>query len=108
MHRMQKAVAFSMASGFPPSEAFALFCGSLLHSVIGNVGRTLRAKGEDGMEKTEMIDPRDGLVIEYVSTGWMIVEAVGSLFAGILASSTALEAFGIDSLIEIVAGATLI
>jgi divalent metal cation (Fe/Co/Zn/Cd) transporter len=35
-----------------------------------------------------------------------MVEAVGSLFAGILASSTALEAFGIDSLIEIVAGAT--
>jgi divalent metal cation (Fe/Co/Zn/Cd) transporter len=60
------------------------------------------------MEKTKRIDPRDGLVIEYVSTGWMIVEAVGSLFAGILASSTALEAFGIDSLIEIVAGATLI
>jgi hypothetical protein len=60
------------------------------------------------MEKTKRIDPRDGLVIEYVSTGWMLVEAVGSLFAGILASSTALEAFGIDSLIEIVAGATLI
>jgi hypothetical protein len=36
---MQKAVAFSMAGGFPASEAFSLFCGSLLHSVIWNVAK---------------------------------------------------------------------
>jgi len=38
----------------------------------------------------------------------MVLEAVGSLVAGISASSTALEAFGIDSVIEIVGGVTLI
>lgn len=37
---MQKAVAFSIADGFPPSEVFAQFFGRLLHSVIWNVRST--------------------------------------------------------------------
>ncbi len=42
-----------------------------------------------------------GLVLEYFSVGWMLVEVVGSIVAGVLASSYALIAFGSDSLIEI-------
>ena len=40
-------------------------------------------------------------MLEYLSVGWMLVEVIGSIAAGILASSYALIAFGSDSLIEI-------
>ena len=42
-----------------------------------------------------------GLMLEYFSLAWMLVEVVGSIAAGLFASSYALIAFGIDSLIEI-------
>ncbi len=42
-----------------------------------------------------------GLVIEYVSLAWMIVETVGAIFAGVLAGSVALLAFGGDSIVEL-------
>ena len=35
---MQKAGAYFTYGGFPQTEAFAYFCGNLLHSVIWNVG----------------------------------------------------------------------
>jgi len=54
------------------------------------------------------VNLRTGLVLEYISVVWMVLEAAGSLAAGISSSSTALEAFGIDSVIEIVGGVTLI
>ncbi len=40
-------------------------------------------------------------MLEYFSIGWMLVEVVGSIVAGVFASSYALLAFGGDSLIEI-------
>ncbi|MDA4111912.1 MAG: cation transporter [Thaumarchaeota archaeon] len=43
-----------------------------------------------------------GLMIEYASISWMVVEVAGALAAGILASSFALIAFGSDSIIELV------
>lgn len=45
---------------------------------------------------------RAGLRLEYFSVGWMLVEVIGSIAAGVLASSFALIAFGSDSFIEIV------
>ncbi len=49
-----------------------------------------------------------GIKIEVTSIVWMIMEALGTLIAGIMASSVALESFGIDSVIEIIAGVTLL
>ncbi len=43
-----------------------------------------------------------GLLLEYVSTAWMTVESIVSVFAGLLAGSMALVAFGGDSFIELV------
>lgn len=44
---------------------------------------------------------RKGVVLEYFAVGWMLVEVIGSIAAGIIASSFALIAFGADSLVEI-------
>lgn len=46
--------------------------------------------------------------IEIISVAWMIIEAVGTLVAGVMASSTSLEVFGIDSVIEIIGSVTLL
>ena len=43
-----------------------------------------------------------GLLLEYVSIGWMTVESIVSVLAGITAGSLALVAFGGDSLVELV------
>jgi hypothetical protein len=45
-----------------------------------------------------------GIKVEYFSTAWMIVEALGSVGFGLLAGSFALLAFGSDSLIELLSG----
>jgi divalent metal cation (Fe/Co/Zn/Cd) transporter len=42
-----------------------------------------------------------GLVVEYISIGWMMVEVAGSFIAAYLASSFALATFGADSVIEL-------
>lgn len=47
---------------------------------------------------------RLGLMVEYVSLGWMIVEVIGSIGIGLLSSSLALIAFGSDSLVELISG----
>jgi divalent metal cation (Fe/Co/Zn/Cd) transporter len=46
--------------------------------------------------------------IEIVTVAWMLVEAAIAIAAGILARSVLLTAFGIDSVIELVSGATLL
>lgn len=51
---------------------------------------------------------RKGVNIEIVSISWMVVEAVTGIGAGIAAHSLALVAFGADSVIELVAGLTLL
>src|SRR5712692_4860633 len=47
---------------------------------------------------------RQGLLIEYLSLGWMAVEVAGSIGVGLLSSSFALLAFGSDSFVEILSG----
>ena len=49
-----------------------------------------------------------GIQIEWLSAVWMVIEALVALFAGILAHSIALIAFGADSVIELVAGGALL
>jgi divalent metal cation (Fe/Co/Zn/Cd) transporter len=49
-----------------------------------------------------------GLWLEYASMAWMTVEAAVAITAGIIASSIALIAFGLDSVVEFAAGAIVI
>jgi divalent metal cation (Fe/Co/Zn/Cd) transporter len=45
-----------------------------------------------------------GIKVEYLSSAWMMVEALGSLGFGLMAGSFALLAFGGDSLVELISG----
>lgn len=51
---------------------------------------------------------RHGVHLEIFTVLWMLVEAVVSIGAGVLARSALLTAFGIDSVIELVSGAILL
>ena len=51
---------------------------------------------------------RHGVRLETLTVGWMAVEAVLAIGAGIAARSVLLTAFGADSLIELLSGATLL
>ena len=49
-----------------------------------------------------------GLWLEYFTIGWNIVEGVVALSAGIVAGSSALVAFGVDSSIEVISATALL
>ena len=51
---------------------------------------------------------RTGRRLEYLTIGWNVLEAVVSIWAGVLAGSTALIGFGVDSTIEGSSGAILL
>ncbi|MDX1643190.1 MAG: cation transporter [Thermoanaerobaculia bacterium] len=51
---------------------------------------------------------RRGRVLEYLTLGWNLVEAVVAITAGALAGSSALLGFGLDSVIESSSGAVLL
>ena len=53
-------------------------------------------------------DLHKGLVLEYFTVGWNIVEAAVGLVAGTLAGSVALVGFALDSLVEASSGGILI
>jgi len=50
----------------------------------------------------------EGRRLEYFTIGWNVLEALVSIWAGLVAGSTALVGFGIDSVIESSSGATLL
>jgi divalent metal cation (Fe/Co/Zn/Cd) transporter len=49
-----------------------------------------------------------GLLLEYVTVGWNVVEGVIAVAAGVLAGSPALIGFGADSFVETISGGVLI
>jgi divalent metal cation (Fe/Co/Zn/Cd) transporter len=51
---------------------------------------------------------RRGVLLEYLTIGYNFIEAAVAIAAGIAAGSLALIAFGLDSVIEIVAGAAVL
>ena len=51
---------------------------------------------------------RRGFWLEYASMAWMTVEAAAAITAGVIASSIALVAFGLDSVIEFAAAAVVV
>jgi divalent metal cation (Fe/Co/Zn/Cd) transporter len=65
-------------------------------------------KGAPQMSRPEMRLLLRGLVIEYVSLAWMIIESLVSISAGYAASSLALLAFGGDSIVELVSSLTVV
>ncbi len=46
-------------------------------------------------------DLRAGVIVEWVTIGWMVIEAAVALSAGVMAGSIALAAFGVDSVLEL-------
>jgi divalent metal cation (Fe/Co/Zn/Cd) transporter len=51
---------------------------------------------------------RDAFRLEWLTIGWMVVEAVVALASGIAAGSLVLVAFGLDSVIELVSAGVLV
>jgi divalent metal cation (Fe/Co/Zn/Cd) transporter len=59
--------------------------------------------------KTFRIDNvRRGRLLEYLTIGWNLLEAIVSVGAGIISGSVSLVGFGVDSLIECASGCTLL
>src|SRR5260221_9335132 len=61
-----------------------------------------------GIPTSRATNVQQGIRIEVFTVLWMVVEAVVSIGAGILAGSALLTAFGIDSLIELISGGVLL
>ena len=51
---------------------------------------------------------RRGLVLEYLTIGWNVIEAAVAVAAGVAAGSIALVGFGFDSTIEVVAASVVV
>lgn len=58
------------------------------------------------MEKAQLV--KKGLILEYFTVGYNIIEAVLSILFGRMAHSIALVAFGLDSIVESLSGCVLI
>lgn len=59
-------------------------------------------------EPSAAVHLREGRRLEYLTVGWNVLEAIVSVWAGVVAGSTALIGFGIDSMIEVSSGAVLL
>jgi Co/Zn/Cd efflux system component len=57
-------------------------------------------------DRTQLI--RKAFRLEWLTIGWMVVEAVVALASGIAAGSLVLVAFGLDSVIELVSAGVLV
>lgn len=53
-------------------------------------------------------DLRTGIRVEWLTIGWMVLEAAVAVWAGVAARSIALIAFGLDSVLEIVSGVVVL
>jgi cation diffusion facilitator family transporter len=51
---------------------------------------------------------RRGLLLEYFTVGWNVLEGIIAIAAGVASGSVALVAFGIDSFVETISGVVLI
>jgi hypothetical protein len=52
-------------------------------------------------------DLKRALLLTYITLGWMTIEGAAALLLGWVSKSLLLEAFGIDSLIELFSGGVL-
>src|SRR5262249_6099805 len=58
------------------------------------------------IDRTPLI--REAFRLEWLTRGWMVVEAVVALASGIAAGSLVLVAFGLDSVIELISAGVLV
>jgi len=75
----------------------------------------MSARIEERLETTDVShvgqrsdDVRFALLLTYITLGWMTIEAAASLLLGWASKSLLLEAFGIDSVIELFSAAVLL
>src|SRR5437762_6857961 len=75
----------------------------------------MSARTEERLETTDASRIRDrfddlrlALLLTYITIGWMTIEGAASLLLGWASKSLLLEAFGIDSIIELFSGAVLL
>jgi divalent metal cation (Fe/Co/Zn/Cd) transporter len=76
---------------------------------------TMSARIEEDLERTDAShirqrsdDVRFALLLTYITLAWMTVEGAASLLLGWMSKSLLLEAFGIDSVIELFSAAVLL
>ena len=55
-----------------------------------------------------MTNIQKGLLLELFTIFWMMIEATLAIYSGIIAKSTLLAAFGIDSIIELISGGVIL
>ncbi|MFC1724336.1 cation diffusion facilitator family transporter [candidate division KSB1 bacterium] len=60
------------------------------------------------MNSSRKSDIKRGILLEWFTIGWNFLEAFIAIIAGVIAGSIALVGFGIDSVIEFIAGITLL
>lgn len=60
------------------------------------------------MTSDRTTDVRAGIVLEWITIAWMIVEVVGSIVTAMGAGSVSLLAFGLDSLVELASAGVLV
>src|SRR5579872_4016323 len=59
-------------------------------------------------QKGRLRQVRLGIWIEFVTLFWMVIEASVALTTGFMTRSVSLQGFGIDSIIELIAGSILL
>ncbi|MBF0425728.1 MAG: cation transporter [Magnetococcales bacterium] len=74
----------------------------------GAEGATIPSSCACGCGETRAADLRQARRLEYLSLGWVCIEAGVGIAAGVTADSTALIGFGVDSLIEMAAAMILL
>jgi divalent metal cation (Fe/Co/Zn/Cd) transporter len=86
----------------------------LIQNDRANAGQsTMSARTEERLEPTDGLhirqqDVRFALLLTYITIGWMTIEGAASLLLGWASKSLLLEAFGIDSVIELFSAAVLL
>src|SRR5271166_4209492 len=61
---------------------------------------------KQSVERVALI--RDAFTLEWLTIGWMTIEAVVAIVSGVTAGSLVLVAFGLDSVIELISAGVLI
>lgn len=65
-----------------------------------------RTKADTNVYRKAVI--RSALRVEWLTAGWLVIEAVAGIYAAVVAHSLTLLTFGIDSLIELASAAVLL
>lgn len=108
-NKRQARSRVSMTLGGLPPSASCPTCGCIETScapcqtpaVCSNCASCCCSTAHRSWRRTRI---RTGIMVEYLSSAWMVVEFTGSIATGLLAGSLALLAFGGDSMIELISG----